>query len=83
MDAKELPTSLAIKVKKIIEDTKSSTFPLKVTPKGAADHYMYKILIQDGENQKVIKCSQYHLGEDLSLLIKYIEKSSNPKIKHP
>ena len=79
MDTKELPTSLAIKVKKIIEDTKSSSLPLKVTPKGAADHYNYKISIQEGENEMVMECNQFNLQNDLKSLIKYVEAHSKEK----
>ena len=81
MDSKDLPTSLVSKVKNILENVNSSTMPLKATQKGAADHYNYKISIQDGEFNKELLCDQYNIQDDLKLLVRYIEKSSKSKIR--
>jgi hypothetical protein len=74
MDARDLPSALIRTAKKIIEDKKASTHPIKPTPKGAADHYLYKISFQDGIHRKVIECNQYNIPDDLKSLIRYIEK---------
>jgi hypothetical protein len=73
MDAKDLPSELIRTAKKIIEDKKVSS-PIKATPKGAADHYFYKISFQDDRHRKVIECNQYNIPDDLKSLIRYIEK---------
>lgn len=74
MDEKDLPSALISTAKKIIEDKKVSSPPIKTTPKGAADHYLYKISFQDGTHRKVIECNQYNIPDDLKSLIRYIEK---------
>ena len=75
IDAKILPTALVTKLNKIMKDKNSSTLPIKDTPRGAADHYTYKISIQDGVNLKVIECNQFNIEDDLKSLVKYIENS--------
>lgn len=75
IDANNLPSALVTKLKKIMENTNSSTLPIKDTPRGAADHYTYKISIQDGVNVKVIECNQFNIEDDLKSLVKYIENS--------
>jgi Emfourin len=76
VDAKDLPPALVTTAKKIMINTKSSSSPPKSTPRGAADHYTYKISIQDGVNRRVIECNQHTIQDDLKLLIKYVEKNS-------
>ena len=74
IDANNLPSALVTKLKKIMENTNSSTLPIKDTPRGAADHYTYKISIQDGVNLKVIECNQFNIEDDLKSLVKFVEK---------
>ena len=74
IDAKILPTALVTKLNKIMKDKNSSTLPIKDTPRGAADHYTYKISIQDGVNLKVIECNQFNIEDDLKSLVKFVEK---------
>ena len=74
IDAKNLPTALVTKLKKIMKNKNSSTLPIKDTPRGAADHYTYKISIQDGGNLKVIECNQFNIEDDLKSLVKFVEK---------
>jgi hypothetical protein len=76
MDSKELPSTLINTAKKIIEDKRVSSISYKSSPKGAADHYTYKISIQDGLNRRVVECTQYDITDDLKSLVKYIEKNS-------
>jgi hypothetical protein len=79
MDEKDLPSALISTAKKIIEDKRVSSLSYKSSPKGAADHYSYKISIQDGSNRRVVECTQYDITDDLKSLVKYIEKNSNTK----
>jgi hypothetical protein len=74
MDEKDLPSALISTAKKIIEDKRVSSLSYKSSPKGAADHYSYKISIQDGSNRRVVE-----ITDDLKSLVKYIEKNSNTK----
>jgi hypothetical protein len=76
MDAKDLPSTLLLTAKKIVEDQKLTPLPVKSIPRGAADHFTYKISIQDGVNQRVIECNQYNIEDDLKSLVKYIERNS-------
>jgi hypothetical protein len=81
IDAKDLPSTLVTRLNKIMENTKSSKLPLSVTPRGAADHFTYKISVKDGANERVIECNQYNLQDDLKSLIKYVEGYSKKKLK--
>jgi len=74
IDASDLPSALLRTAKKIMHERKAS--PLKVSPRGSADHYIYKISIQDGTKTSVIECNQYNIEADLKSLVKYIEKNS-------
>jgi Emfourin len=79
MDAKDLPSELIRAAKKIIDEKKPSSLSMKSIPKGAADHYDYKISIQDGINVNVIECNQYNIEDDLKSIVKYIERNSKQK----
>jgi hypothetical protein len=79
MDEKDLPSALISTAKKIIEDKKVSPLTMKSPPRGAADHYSYKISIQDGMNLRVMECNEYNIQDDLKSLIKYIERNSKRK----
>lgn len=79
LDSIVLPSAMLRTAKKIMEEKKAHSFPMKSSPKGAADHYTYKISIQDGVNLTVIECNQHNIEDDLRSLVKYIEKNSNRK----
>ena len=76
MDAKDLPSELIRTAKKIVEDKNASSLSMKSPPKGAADHYTYKISIQDGKNFSEINCNDFNIEGDLKSLVKYIERNS-------
>ena len=76
VDAKDLPPTLVDTLKKIMVNAKSYSSPLKSTPRGAADHFTYKILIKDGINQSVIECNEYNIHDELKSLIRYLERNS-------
>jgi Emfourin len=76
MDGKDLPSDLMTTAKNIVARQKSSSLPMKSTPKGAADHYTYKISIINGGSRRVIECNQYNIQDDLKSLVKYVEKNS-------
>jgi hypothetical protein len=76
VDTSKLPSNLQVRLKKMVESPK----PLrstKATPKGARDHYVYKISIQDGSSQRIIECTQYDINEDIKALVRYVEKRLN------
>ena len=76
MDAKDLPSTLVTHGKKNHREQKVIIITYEVLAKGAADHYTYKISIQDGTNRRVIECNQYNIQDDLKSLVKYIERIS-------
>lgn len=80
MDAKDLPTPLVRTAKKIIKDKNVPSLSMKPSPRGAADHYNYKISVQDGSNLNVIECNQYNIEDDLKTLVKYMERNSKKKM---
>jgi len=80
MDSVDLPSALKDTVKKILEDKNVSSPSMKSTPRGSADHFTYKISIQDGVNQCVIESNQYDIRDDLKLLVKYIENNSKQNV---
>jgi hypothetical protein len=79
IDTKDLPSTLISTAKKIIEDEEVSNLSMKSSPRGAADHYIYKISIEDGADRKIIECNQYNIQDDLKSLVKYIERNSKVK----
>jgi hypothetical protein len=81
IDEKDLPPPLIHTAKKIIEDKKSPSLSMKLSPTGAADHYSYKISILDGTIKRVIECNQFQLQDDLRSLVKYVEKHHNKVTK--
>jgi hypothetical protein len=76
INAKDLPSPLVLIAKQIMTDQKPYSLPLKSTPRGAADHFTYKISISDGVNHKTVKCDQFTIENDLKSLVMYIEKNS-------
>jgi hypothetical protein len=78
VDTKDLPSALANKVKKIIEQKKSPKLP-NALPRGAADHYSYRISILDEGNKTLLESNQYDIQNELKTLLKYIEKNSSFK----
>jgi hypothetical protein len=80
IDGKDLPYGLTRTAKKIMEDKSVPSLSIKSSPRGAADHYSYKISIQDGRNQRVIECNQYNIEDDLKSLVNYIERNSKRKM---
>ena len=80
MDENDLPSALKRVTKKIIEDKRVSPLSLESSPKGAADHYNYRISVQDGRNLRVVECNQYNIEDDLKSLVKYIERNSKQRM---
>ncbi len=79
MNSDDLPTSLKTTLSKVVNDNIGSANSLKSIPKGAADHYTYKITVDDGSNQKVIECNQYDIHDNLKSLVTYVEKHNKNK----
>jgi hypothetical protein len=80
MDAKDLPLDLLRAAKKVVEDRKVSSSSIKSYQKGSADHFTYRISVDDGKNESVVECNQYNIEDDLRSLVKYIEKNSKRKM---
>lgn len=76
MDVKDLPSALMRTAEEIIEGKNLPLFN-KASPKGAADHYNYKISIKNGKNRRVIECNQYNIRDDIKLLVNFIERKNN------
>jgi hypothetical protein len=76
IDESDLPPSLISMAKKIILDKNQFSLPMKSPPRGAADHYFYKISIEDGGKQTIINCDQYNIKNDLKLLVNHILKDT-------
>jgi hypothetical protein len=76
VDATELPSQLVTKLKKMMADDRSFSRPLPTMPRGAADYFTYKILIQDGINQRIIECNDYNIRDDIKSLVRHIERIS-------
>jgi hypothetical protein len=81
IDIKNLPSELIPTAKKIMRAKKSYSLPMMSPPKGAADYYTYKILIQDGVKRRIIECNQFNIQNDLKSLVKYVERNSKEKVK--
>ncbi len=79
MDEKDLPPAVIRTAKKVRDNKSVSSQSVKSSLKGAADHYHYKISIDDGFKERIIKCTQYEIQGDLKSLVKYIEKNSKKK----
>jgi hypothetical protein len=69
-----LPSNVSNLIKSITQSKINST--KKKIPRGAADHYNYKITIQDGKKNHVIECNQFSIDNKLKSLIAYVEKNS-------
>ena len=81
IDSRDLPSTLVTKLNKIMENTKADSLSSRTAPRGAADHFTYKISVKDGASERVIECNEYNLGDDLKSLVKYIERSPKRKIR--
>jgi len=79
IDSKDLPSTLVLKLNKIMENTEADLLSSVGTPKGASDHFTYKISVKDGASERVIECNQYNLQDDLKSIITYVEGSSKKK----
>lgn len=74
IDAKNLPTAILKKVHEVLNDNQVN--PMKSIPKGAADHFNYRITFEEGKKNKVIECNQFDLKEDLKDIVKFVEANS-------
>lgn len=71
IDVKDLPPELIPTTKKIMQ--KQKTLSARPPPRGAADYYSYKIVIQDGSKKRELECNQFNMDNDLKTLVKYVE----------
>ena len=76
MDADKLPPMLDETVRKLLDENKTSVTKGLKRPRRAADYLDYKITLQDGKNDHVIKCNELEMDSSLKSLISYIQKNS-------
>ena len=74
MDSDNLPSALKTVLNNLVNENKKVPNSVKLIPKGAADHFTYRITIDDGSNQRVIVCDQYGINDNLKTLVNYVEK---------
>jgi hypothetical protein len=81
IDSKNLPSSIKTDLINLVNENKKIPNSVKLVPKGAADHFTYRITINDGSKQRVIVCDQYTINTSLRSLVTYVEKhnTSNEK----
>jgi len=77
MNSDDLPGPMRKTLSKIVNGNSGSSRSIKSLPKGAADHYSYRITVDDGSNARVIECNQYNIKDNLKSLINYVEKHSS------
>lgn len=77
VDIKDPPSEIMTTARKLLSNQKSNRYQSKAVPKGSADHYNYRISIQNGLNRKVVECSEYDIQGELKSLIKFVEKNSD------
>ena len=76
MEAESLPSSMKNKIQEILNDREPKSMKMSI-PKGSANHFNYRIMFQDGRNDRIIECNQYNMEDDLKNLVRYIETHSN------
>jgi hypothetical protein len=79
IDADELPSSLEGTVRQLLHPKKLTVKQSLKQAKGAADYFNYKIIIQDGNKDRIIECNEIHMDSSLKSLISYIQKNARKK----
>jgi hypothetical protein len=74
--ADKLPPSLEGTVRHLLTTSKVPPQNALGRPKGAADHFTYKIMISDGKKDHVINCNEYEMNANLRSLIRYVQENS-------
>jgi hypothetical protein len=78
VDAGDLPPNMISKIRRIVDER--SSLPLKtIKAKGMADHYNFKITVEDGSKKDIIRCNQYDLQNDLKSIVSFVEKYSKKR----
>lgn len=76
-DTNKLPTSAQKIVRELLDGKELSLSKSSTRPKGAADHYTYRITIHDGKRSRVIECNELDMDIGVKSLVDYIRQ--NPK----
>lgn len=75
IEAEKFPPSIMNKIRDIFNDKKHC--PMKTPiPKGAADHFNYRITLRDGTGDKTIECNEYNIDNDVKDLVSYVKTYS-------
>lgn len=70
-----MPTSMKNKLHKVLQNVGVQS---KATlPKRAADLFNYKIIFEDGSNNKIIERNQITMEKDLKDIVRYVEANTN------
>jgi hypothetical protein len=72
VNSDDLPASMKTTLTKLINVKRPNR--LKSVPKGSADHYSYRITVDDGTKKQVIDCSEYDIQDDLMSLVTFVHK---------
>lgn len=72
INAKILPTPLITAVNKLLSIQKTPKLKRMTKPIGGADHFSYKVTIEDGLNHKVIEFTEYDISNELRALVNYV-----------
>lgn len=79
MDANSLPPSLEGMVRDLLISKRPPLTKETRRTRGAADDLNYKITIQNGMKNHVIKCSELEMDNSVKSLVSYVEKNSLKK----
>lgn len=80
MNTDDLPSSLKTRLNRLVSNATEPCKSVKSVPKGAADHYSYRITIDYGDNQRVIEGNQYDMQDSWKPIISYVEKRNKEKV---
>ena len=79
VDVKRLPSSVATRLKKMMLN---DWYPALLSSQHQWAReiiLLYKILIEDGVNKKVIECNEYNIHADLKSIVKFVESFNEEK----
>jgi hypothetical protein len=79
MNSNDLPGQLRTTVMELANGKIGPTTSMKSVPTGAADHYSYRIIIDDGHSPRVIECNEHDINDRLMSLITYVHKNARKR----
>jgi emfourin len=76
LDSNSLPPSMKNVIKQLLDKKQSSSLRA-AKPDGAADCFIYKIIIQEGKKSRVIEFNELNMHSELKKLVRYLQKTPN------